>query len=355
MERVPDRRLFSLSVVLLFSLVTASIADEVTVKGVRLTGKVKEVKPSGIVFETELGSGTIEIPYSDIESIRTDEDFLILHGDEGRATGKLVGVEDGNLVVRQDGQVSSEIVPETIVLAGLLSEEGSLDDKLRQQFRYWKGSVDFGLSFKDSTTDQTDITAGIRFERRKKPTRLLLEGFYLYGREKAKGEPSTTTDNEIRGLVKGEWDPFERLFLYTSHDLEYDETDKLSLRWVAKLGPGYKLFDTERFRLQVESGGAYTYERFFGGDVEESVGIAFGTEGMVAIAYGATVTFRADYLPAIDDWTDDYLIRGQATLDVPISEYLSLRTSVFDTYDNTPAEGSDKNEAKVILSLAWRF
>ena len=61
------------------------------------------------------------------------------------------------------------------------------------------------------------------------------------------------------------------------------------------------------------------------------------------------------YLPSLKDWTHDYLILATVELDLPISKYLSFKTVLRQTYDSTPAQDSERNEVKVILSLAWRF
>ena len=147
----------------------------------------------------------------------------------------------------------------------------------------------------------------------------------------------------------------ERLFFYASNDFEHDEIDRLNLRWVSKPGPGYRLLETDTATIQVETGVSYVYERFFGGDVEETAGVPFGAEVSLKLPSDMRVTARADYLPSLEDWTGDYLIRAEGAFQVPISKYLAFKVSVFNTYDEAPDEDVERNTFNTMLSRAWTF
>ena len=61
---------------------------------------------------------------------------------------------------------------------------------------------------------------------------------------------------------------------------------------------------------------------------------------------------RAEYLPAVDDWMDDYLARAEISLDMPMLEWLSFRVTIADEYDNTPAPGAQRNDFSATAGLA---
>jgi hypothetical protein len=333
-----------------------ALADEVTVRGTTLSGTVVGISAAGVALKTDYGSGTLTIPFDRIESITTDGPLYVFHGDHGEAVGRVLGVEGGALVVGDDPTSAQRIDVKTIVAADTLEEvEGSLAKRLRYRWRYWTASVDAGLSFSESTVDELDITMGIRLERRKKPTRFLAQGSWLFGRDRPEGEEDRKTDNELRGLLKGEYDLSERMFLWTSHDFEYDEIDQLSLRYVGKGGPGYRIFDATDYKLQVETGVGYIHERFFGGDSDEFLAITFGAEGSATLFLGWLLRGRFDYLPDVGDWADNYLLRGELSLSAPVTPSVSFKWSVVDTYDNTPAPDIERNELKMLLTLSLRF
>ncbi len=59
---------------------TSVFADEVTSKGTVLRGKVLSFSSASVEFETEYGAGTLSIPWENIEAIKTDNPFQVLHG-----------------------------------------------------------------------------------------------------------------------------------------------------------------------------------------------------------------------------------------------------------------------------------
>lgn len=331
-------------------------ADEVTVKGTVLRGAVVDLNPAGVSLRTEYGTGDVLIPWADVTAITTDEDLYILHGDDGSTRGRVAGYQNGVLLVAEDAGAPAQIDPATIVDVDTPEEAANWYERLRNRWRYWSATVDAGMTFQDKTKDEFDLYVRAMIERKKAPTRYVGTMSFLYGTDRNQGESSTKSDNEIRGLLKGEYDiATSRVFGYTSHDAEYDEIDNLSIRYVGKVGPGYRLFQTETFEMQVESGIGYQYERFFGGRDNEHGLVPFGAEGTWKLPLGALFGFRADYLPSLEDWGNDYLIRGEASLEVPITRYLAVKTSLLNTYDSTPATGTERNESRVILALSWRF
>jgi hypothetical protein len=73
------------------------------------------------------------------------------------------------------------------------------------------------------------------------------------------------------------------------------------------------------------------------------------------LPYGAHFDGRVDYLPAVNDFTGDYLLRGEAGLTMPLVDPISAKFSVLDLYDSTPAVGTDHNSLFIAigLSLVW--
>jgi hypothetical protein len=327
---------------------SVALADEVTVKGTVLRGTIVGIGRGGVELRTEYGSGTLTIPIPQVEAITTDTAIHVIHGVRGSAIGRILGVQDGLLIVGEDLASAERIDVKTIVSI----HRREVED---ERWRYWSSALDVGFALSESTVDEVDVTLGFRIERRKKPTRFLAQGSWLFGRDRAEGEDATKTDNELRGLLKGEYDLSDRIFLWTTHDFEYDEIDQLSLRYAGRGGPGYRIFDTTDYKLQVETGLGYVYERFFGDESDAFVAMAFGAEGSARVFSGWLLHGRVEYLPDVGDWADNYLIRGEVSLSAPLTTHLAFKWSVVDTYDNTPAPDIERNELKTLATLTWRF
>jgi putative salt-induced outer membrane protein YdiY len=355
MEAPVSERCTAASLVALVVSITAlpSPAADITVKGTTLSGKIADVTRGGIELETIYGSGVLTIPFADVEAVESEGRFLVLYGEDDVAAGRLLGVDEEVLLVGESPEDTQRVPFDAIVSAQNEDEASESMAGVRRRLRYWKGNLAFGFDAKQATTDTTTLTTSWLLERRKKPWRWVLSGRYFFDTEKQKGEDRSTLDNELKGRLRGEYDLFQRVFAFGTYSGEYDEVEKLSFRGVPTAGLGYRLVDRENALLQVDMGGGHVYERFFGGDDNDFWTAVFGTEGRYELPFGATFRADAEYLPAVDDWSDDYLIRSSASISAPLTDRLSLQLSVFDFYDSTPAEDTDHNELKTSVSLGW--
>lgn len=344
------------SVVGVLWLSAVSLADEVTVKGTVLRGTVVSLTDTKLEYETEYGKGKLIIDLADVQDMKTDSRFYVLHGDKRETVGRVVGLEGGRLLVGADvGSAEPVAIAAINRVHPAATYEASVLGPLRGEFGYWRGNLDFGFGMTQSTVDNTSLFAGFRADRIEKPTRLTLQAAYRFGTQNEHDGGSTTVQDNLRGLVRGEYDLSDRWLAFASGDAEYDAIQDLSIRAVPKAGLGYKIYETKSSFLQVEAGGAYVYERYFGGDSDDYFAAAFGAATGVKLPYGAKFEARMDYLPAIDDWLNSYLLRGEAALVVPMVQYFSFKASVIDVYDSRPAAESDRNSVATMVGLSTEF
>ena len=83
--------------------------------------------------------------------------------------------------------------------------------------------------------------------------------------------------------------------------------------------------------------------------------IAFGALAGYYLQYGARFDWRLDYLPAVDNFTKDYLLRTEGTLLAPLIDPISAKFVVRDEYDSQPSPGAKRNSLFLTLglSLVW--
>jgi len=340
---------------------TSVFADEVTSKGTVLRGKVVSFSSAGVEFETEYGKGTISIPWENIEGIKTEVPFQVLHGENQEIDAPVLNITDGKLMVGESADTATPIDMATIQSAQPIGAEGlSFAQRMQSRFRFWDGSFILGFSLSQSTVDTTGLLIALKALRNKEPTRFFLEGSYRYSTQKESDEDSTTLENELRGMARLEYDFTPRLYGFASFDAENDKVEDLKIRAIPKAGLGYRLWvqqidETKENFLQVEAGGAYVYERFYGGDSNDFFSVVFGALAHYYLPYNSVFDLRVDYLPAINDWANDYLIRAEASLSMPLLKAISLVASAIDVYDSTPAENTDENSLFFTLGLSVGF
>jgi hypothetical protein len=332
-------------------------ADELLTKGTALSGTVSAVTASGITIAPDLGKGEIIVPLEDVEAVTTQSRYYFVYGPSGYASGSLVGIRDGQLLVGDDEASAVAIDPADLhVCVAIDGDENSFRNRLRRGLALWDGAFDLGFGMTQGTTDTTTLATGFLADRKKKPSRVTFLTGYRYGTQKEQNESRTTTENEIKALLRGERDVYPRTFVFASTDGEYDEIEALSIRTVPKLGMGYRLWETKTGLFQVEAGGAYVYERFFGGDSNDFFSVAFGKLLETDLpVLGAKFSWRTDYLPSVEDWAGDFLVRSTAALLVPMVGNLNLKLAVTDEYDSTPADDTDENTLTTIAGVALTY
>jgi hypothetical protein len=57
----------------------------------------------------------------------------------------------------------------------------------------------------------------------------------------------------------------------------------------------------------------------------------------------------------VDDWADNYLVRGGLDFTVPIIGWLDFKFTIFDTYNSQPSPGTQKNSFMTTAGLSFRF
>jgi hypothetical protein len=307
-----------------------------------------------VALEPEYGEGAILMKWKDVEDLTTDDAIDLQYGDDEEIVAPVRGKRGG--AIRAGDR---EVDVTTIYTGTPVGPDGpTWKQRLRGQWRHWHGNFDLGFNYQQSTIDTSGLTIGFDSTRDKAPTRLILSAGYRYSAATKAGESKTTLEDAIRGLVRGEYDITERVYGFASDDVYYDTIERLRIRSAPKAGVGYTIYresDKPQNFLSVEAGGSWVYQKFFGGEEDDYFAAAFGVVASYTLPYESKFDLRADYLPAIDDWGERYLLRETASLTVPMFDPISAKLSVVDEYNNKPAAGTTPNNLylTVGLSAGW--
>jgi Protein of unknown function, DUF481 len=347
--------------------VVAAGQAELSAKGDTIHGRVADLTADGVTFDPASGKGSIEVPWADVQALQTEDDYVVLHGDEGEARGRILGVEDGKTLLVGESPANAERLDVSTLFHAYDQSKarGSWVERMRSRLRYWKTMLDVGGAYTNSTTDTVLGSAGLRIERKKAPTLLTFEAGTRYAKQHEPHEASTTTENVSFAFGRGEFDLTERFYSYASARFTHDEQLHLALRSEPRLGAGYYWIKGKKANFSSDVGVAWISETFFGDDGafpfehgrghDEFWSIASGAQADAELPYGALWRARAEYLPAVDDWLHDYLARAETSIDMPLLEWLAFRVAFGDEYDNTPAPGAQHNKFTATAGLSIQF
>jgi hypothetical protein len=354
MARFPGRAAGALLAALAALCAAPALADQVTVKGTTLEGTVLAVDAKTVQMKTVYGDGTLTLELADVSEIRTDGLFRVYHG-EAMTEGSALVVAGDTL------DVSGTRVPLASLHAVQNTAPGgdvSLMDRIALAYPFWTGNFDLAFNYTDATVNSLAFASGLTLRRAKAPTRFLLTASYLRSTsEDELGEDEGNVfANELRGLTRFEYDFAPRWFGFGSLEGEHDAVERIAFRGIPKAGIGYKVWEVpETAYLSVDAGAAWVYERFFGGVRNDYFSLALGAETWHKLSNGWIWFARVDYLPSVEDWAGDFLLRGETSLVFPLTEHFALKASLVDLYDATPAEGSESNSLQTLVGVSVLF
>ena len=331
--------------------------DEIVVKGTTLQGHVLDFSEKSITFETIYGTGKIEIAYTDIEGFKTQNSFRFIQRDGVSVHGRVAQLSTRDLVVAEHtGEVKllkptdlERVIPEVEI-------GSSFTDKMHNIFPFTKVKFDLGWNLESGAVNTIEITGGLNVERRKTPTRLVLDvrGAYEYD-EATETDPSKVSKDEYRASLIYEYDLTGPRYAFAFPIAERDATRNIVVRAYPSAGVGYRLAETGKLRFQVQAGLAYVYEDFIDYPDNEYAALHVGFEGGYDFTKNYSVTWKTYYYPGLEDYTKNWLFRTEMVFDARLTKAFSLNLRLTDTLDNTPAPDVGVNKFTTTLSLLFTF
>lgn len=330
--------------------------DEVTVRGTTLKGRVLDLEAGGIHFKTIYGEGKILIRYEEIENIRTRDELFIYHSDGQTIRGRLVGKEGEYLLVGTDPETAFRLNHGVIVrgVPAVIYKESWID-RLRTEYPWWKVSLDAGWEFERTAVDKTNIFLGFNAERRKSPTRFIVDLRYAFETQQTVSEPKSTTKNEMRTFLRGEYDFTRHWFLFVEPAAEWDRPRGIDVRAYPGAGMGYRFVETKTALFQLLLGPGYVYEEFTDLGSNDYAAVFIGLETRYDFRSYFVTLLRLLYMPGIQDIDENWLYRAELEFSIPITQVLSMKlrfTQVNDT-NPTPDVGNNKFTSNLLLSFSF--
>jgi len=192
-------------------------ADQVVVKGATLEGTVKTITKKEIVMETVYGKGDLVIAVEDVEAITTDAPFHVMHGDDVRTVGPVVGLAPDAIRVAAPGGAPVELAFGEVYTARRdPGPDASLLERAPVELPYWSGSFDLAFAATQTTDDTLSLATGLGLRRERGPHRTRSGITWRMAQQKLKGGSNDTTANELRGSLRHEYDFAPRWFVFGS-------------------------------------------------------------------------------------------------------------------------------------------
>ena len=212
----------------------------------------------------------------------------------------------------------------------------------------WDTSAAAGLTLTRGNSDTVVFTANILANRKGTPNEWSL------GADATYGENNSVKNNEsLHGFVQYNRLVTERFYGYARADLLHDEIADVKYRLTVSPGVGYYFIKNDKTTLSGEVGPGFIYERQ-GGKEKSYLTLRVGEKFEHKFTAKTRVWQSLEILPQVDHFKNTIVI-GEVGVEAGLTEKLSLRSYIQDTYDNEPAPGREKNDLKLVTAIAYKF
>jgi putative salt-induced outer membrane protein len=327
-------------------------ADQVTLKnGDRVTGKIVKKDGAALTFKSDV-FGEISIPWETITMVTSDEPLTVVLPDGKSVQGKLA-TTDNKLVVTTATAQESVTLAETPAIRN--ADEQRAWERLQHPgwLQLWAGYVDFGASLARGNADTTTMTTGLNASRATRTDKTIIYFNQIYSAAAIDGEPNTTAQ-----AVRGGWaynrNLSPRLFVNFFNDWEYDKFQDLDLRLVLGTGLGYSVLKTERTRLDLLGGGAYTHEEFSTPQSRNSGSVYWGNDWNYRLT--GTTAFNQSFRMFNNlTETGEFRINFDVGTVTALTKWLSFQVTYSDRYLSNPAGDRKNNDVLFTTGLRINF
>lgn len=221
----------------------------------------------------------------------------------------------------------------------------------------WRGLIGASLSLTTGNTDTTATLLNLDVSRQGEHSKTAVQGFINHGTARVADHRDTTAQKW--GLsTQYDSDLTLRWFAFGKLAFDGDKLTNLTLRSIVAAGWGYHVVDTAGHTVNVFGGLSYTDRRY---SQEQQInarlsrhigspGGLLGEESTHQINERVTMKQRLEFYP---DFTrdKDHVARFNGTLNVSMTDLLSLSVSLVSTYNNNVPPGIKKTDTSLFTGI----
>ena len=212
----------------------------------------------------------------------------------------------------------------------------------------WKSSVSAGITLTRGNSDTTLVSADVLTEKKTPKNEYSLGAGVAYGEQN-----SQDTVNNYK--ASAQWNHLfsDRFYGYVRTDGLRDAIANVDYRLTIGPGAGYYLLKAARTTLGVEGGVNFEAQRL-GGTDQNFATVRLAENFEHKFNDRARLWQKVEIFPQVDK-LDNYVVNFEIGLETIITKSFSLKTCLDDNYANRPAAGHEKNDAKIVAGVSYKF
>jgi putative salt-induced outer membrane protein YdiY len=332
-----------LSAIALLAAAQVAVADTVTLNnGDKITGTIQSVTATSVVVQTSY-AGTVTLDKATVKTMQSDKPVAVTLASGQTQQLYLLTTPDGS------GWKTSEVFVAVVPAAPRFTSYLDIGPD-------WKNQLSLGAMKTWGNDDTISLLGEVSFHYLHKPDELTVKFGGVYGVSKQPGKERIQTAGLVYETAVYRHDLADRIFLYVDDDARYDAVKGLSVQANASAGLGYKVFDEEKFKVDVRGGPGVTYVKYFEGGSNVAVAAEAGLRIQLILNDRANVTHEDTYVTSLEDFKQ-WRLHSETALNFKLDfeSGLGLKLALNDDYENQPGAGRKNNDARVMASLTLDF
>ena len=338
---------YRILVCLLLLLSINGQADTISfANGDKLQGKIISMQNGVIQFESA-NLGKLEIALDKVASFATEQ-AAELHFEDGTVLNRKVMLSEQGEVALDKGEIVSA---NSVALAKIKEINPPQAEPVS-----WEGRFSGGIVIDRGNSESQDVQMQVNATRETEEDRIILDAEHIEKRETNPdtGEESTS---KRRYALGAHYDYFvsPKYYVYGDVNAEKETTANLDLRLTIGGGGGYRWIKTKTTKFDVESGLSWVNESF-SDQSEDTDYISARFAWRFTHDFTPSVHFfhSAEWFPSLED-SEDQLIKTETGVRSKINSHLFMEAKILFDWDQTPADGAEKEDSSYILGIGWDF
>lgn len=238
----------------------------------------------------------------------------------------------------------------TVSMALLAGAAFAGEGERQKDFRH---TLNIGVALTDGNSETTQVNAALISEGEREGLGSIRAGAEVNYAESRTDDGRETTVENARAFTQARKTLSPRTFVSLDLSALRDEIAEIDYRAIVAPGLGSYLIKTPRVTLSIDVGPAYLWEKV-AGETDDYAAVRFGERLTFAISETARLWQSAEYIPKADDWSDS-ILNAELGVEAALTSRMNLRVVLQNRYDNSPAEGLEKNDTSLIAGLGLTF
>lgn len=330
-------------------------ADQIVMKnGDRVTGSIVKKDAKNLTIKTT-HFGVVTLPWDQVATVTADTPITVVLADGKTVEGSLATA--GEKVEVMAGGSKQVVAPSDITALRDAAEQRAYERLLNPGWgQVWviTGSIGIaGTSGNAKTATFTTPVNAVRATNSDKTT-----AYFNFIRSSATlNGVSAATAQAVRGGWGYNRNLKPRLFVTTFNDYEYDRFQNLDLRVVLGGGLGYKVWKSERGRLDLIGGGAYNREKF--DPIRPDVPF---TRNSAEAYWGDDFSYKLSSRMSLNQGyrmfnnltnTGQYRQNFDAGVSAKLNSWLTWNAAISDRYLSNPVPGRKQNDFLYTMGIGF--